>query len=381
MNFGEWFGKFGGHGWFNYVLALAATAIGVLVITAFKSTLHRRLSGFAARTDNHFDDTLAEMLSRTSRAFSVAVAAIVAVTAIELGPNLERIVRAVALLVCLFQAGVWGSIALLALIEHRVAPPGDAEGDRGRVAVARMAALAARVLLWSFLLLVALDTLGVDITALVAGLGVGGVAVALATQNILGDLFASFSILLDKPFVPGDFVVVGDFMGTVEHIGVKTTRVRSLGGEQIVFANNDLLTSRLRNYKRMDERRVLFRLGLVYQTRAEKLRAIPGMLRAIVERQPQTRFDRAHFSAYGDFALTFEIVYYVTSPDYNVYMDIQQAINLDIYERFEAEHIEFAYPTQTVLVQSGSPGEPKRLPPPGASSKPDTKLGTALTRK
>jgi small-conductance mechanosensitive channel len=221
-----------------------------------------------------------------------------------------------------------------------------------------MLALAARVGLWALVLLVALDNLGVNITALVAGLGVGGVAVALATQNILGDLFASVSILLDKPFVPGDFVVVGDFMGTVEQIGIKTTRVRSLGGEQIVFANNDLLQSRLRNYKRMGERRALFRVGVTYQTPVDKVVAIPEMLRTIVQNQTGTRFDRAHFASYGDFALTFEVVYYVLSPDYNRFMDVQQAINLDVFRTFHGQAIEFAYPTQTLLLQpSHAPGK------------------------
>jgi small-conductance mechanosensitive channel len=209
--------------------------------------------------------------------------------------------------------------------------------------------------LWALLTLVALGNLGVDITALVAGLGVGGVAVALATQNILGDVFASVSILLDKPFVPGDFVIIDDYMGTVENIGIKTTRIRSLGGEQIVFSNADLLRSRLRNYKRMAERRVVFRLGVVYQTTPETLKHVPDILREIVEAQDGTRFDRSHFVSYGDFALVFETVYYVVSPDYNRYMDINQAINLEIARRFADTGIEFAYPTQTLLVQKAPP--------------------------
>jgi len=167
---------------------------------------------------------------------------------------------------------------------------------------------------------------------------------------VLGDLFASISIVLDKPFVIGDFIIVGDMLGTVEHIGIKTTRVRSLFGEQLIFSNNDLLNSRIRNYKRMDERRIVFSIGVVYQTPYEKLSAIPGMVREIVEAQEQTRFDRAHFSKFGDFALIYEIVYYVKIPDYNAYMDIQEAINLEIYRKFQEQGIEFAYPTQTVFV-------------------------------
>jgi len=201
------------------------------------------------------------------------------------------------------------------------------------------------------ILLLALDNMGVDITALIAGLGIGGIAVALALQNVLGDLFASLSIVLDKPFVIGDFIIVDDLLGTVERIGLKTTRVRSLYGEQLVFSNSDLLNSRIRNYKRMFERRILFSIGVTYQTPHEKLATIPGIIREVIESQEQVRFDRAHFKEYGDSALKFEIVYYVLVPDYNTHMDIQQAINLAIVRRFEEEKIEFAFPTQTLYLK------------------------------
>ena len=204
---------------------------------------------------------------------------------------------------------------------------------------------------WCIGVLVALDNLGIDVTALITGLGIGGVAIALATQNILGDLFASLSIMLDKPFVVGDFIRSGDHLGTVERIGLKTTRLRSLTGEQLIFSNNDLLQSRLRNYKRMAERRVLFRIGVTYQTPAGQLEAIPMMVRGIIESVGTVRVDRAHFAAFGDSSYDFEFVYYVLSPDYNVYMDVQQAINLTIVRAFERERIEFAYPTRTLFLQ------------------------------
>jgi small-conductance mechanosensitive channel len=176
-----------------------------------------------------------------------------------------------------------------------------------------------------------------------------------AAQNILGDLFASLSIVLDKPFVLGDFLAVGDFLGSVEQIGLKTTRVRSLSGEQLVFSNADLLSSRIRNFGRMYERRVPSRIGVTYQTPRDKLERIPEIIRqAVEERGDQVRFDRSHLAAWGDFAIIFETVYFVLSPDYRVHMDIQQAIALRVHERFEAEAIEFAYPTQTIfLAQAG----------------------------
>ncbi|MGH7446139.1 MAG: mechanosensitive ion channel family protein, partial [Longimicrobiales bacterium] len=203
---------------------------------------------------------------------------------------------------------------------------------------------------YSVLVLMGLSNLGFDITALIAGLGIGGIAIALALQNVLGDLFASLSIVLDRPFIIGDFIIVDNLAGTVEYIGLKTTRVKSLSGEQLVFANGDLLSSRVRNFKRMYERRIVFSLGVTYQTPRAQLEQIPSMIRAAVERQQNTRFDRSHFLAYGDFSLNFETVYYVLVPEYNTYMDVQQAINFEIHRAFEDAGIEFAYPTQTVFV-------------------------------
>jgi small-conductance mechanosensitive channel len=252
----------------------------------------------------------------------------------------------------LLQMGLWASAALTLIL--RLRRERQAAMDPDAVAAIDVLGFVVHVAVWSLVLLLAMDNLGYEITALLAGLGVGGIAVALATQNILGDLFASLSIVLDKPFAVGDFLVVGDFLGSVEKVGIKTTRLRSLSGEQLVFSNNDLLSSRIRNYGRMYERRVLFTLGVTYQTPADKLKRIPAIVREAIEMQESVRFDRAHFQKYGDFALIFEIVYYVLSPDFNLYMDIHQAVNLFIYERFAEEEIEFAYPTQTLYVTSAN---------------------------
>ena len=208
----------------------------------------------------------------------------------------------------------------------------------------------ARVAVWLVIVLMILDNFGVNITTLVASLGIGGIAVALALQNVLGDLFSSLSIVLDKPFVIGDFISVDDISGTVEYVGLKTTRIRGLGGEQVVFSNSDLLGSRIRNYKRMETRRIVFGIGVTYEISKQQVLAIPGILREVVEAQPQARFDRAHFKAYGASSLDFEVVYIVKTPEYGVYMDVQQAINLALFERFADEGIDFAYPTQTVYL-------------------------------
>jgi small-conductance mechanosensitive channel len=202
--------------------------------------------------------------------------------------------------------------------------------------------------IWTMAFLLALDNLGVQIKPLLTGLGIGGVAVALAVQSVLGDVLASMSIALDKPFGIGDSLAVDDIQGTVEHIGVKSTRLRSISGEQIILANADVLKARVRNYGRMRERRSAFRLNVTYDTPPEKLRAIPAALRAVIEAQPQTRFDRCHFLAFGDWSLQFEVVYYVTVSDYKTYADLQQTINLGVLERFAALGVEIAFVTHSL---------------------------------
>ncbi|CAB3895576.1 mechanosensitive ion channel family protein [Achromobacter piechaudii] len=203
-----------------------------------------------------------------------------------------------------------------------------------------------RALVWVIALLAMLDNLGVNITALVASLGIGGVAVALAVQTILSDLFASISIGLDKPFEAGDFIVFGSVAGSIEHVGLKTTRIRSLGGEQIVCSNTELLKQTIQNYKRMQQRRIVFAVRITYKTDVEKVAAVPGIIRSQIESQTDTRFDRAHLARFGEGALEFEAVYYVLTADYNHYMDIQQAINLGIMRQLQAADIALALPEQ-----------------------------------
>jgi small-conductance mechanosensitive channel len=270
---------------------------------------------------------------------------------LELPKRLLPWIFSIAMAALILQLTLW----VVALVDYFLArtQARDMEENAARVTTLRAVSFVVKLVLAAIATLLILDNIpGVQITALVASLGITGIAVALAVQNILSDLFASLSIVLDKPFVIGDFIIVDTYLGTVEHIGLKTTRLRSLSGEQLVFSNNDLLKSRVRNYKHMAERRVVFSIGVTYQTPAEKLKQIPPMIREIIESMETVRFDRAHFQGYGDFALKFEVVYYVLDPDYARYMDIQQAINLAIYESFENEGIEFAYPTQTLYVDA-----------------------------
>ncbi len=287
-----------------------------------------------------------EALRRTKLFTLLLAAAYVATLGLTLSDRAHIIITRITVIALLLQGGIWIVAVLNAWLsryrERQLA------GDPAAVTTMSALGFLGKIAVWSAVLLLALDNIGIDITALVAGLGIGGIAVALAVQNILGDLFASLSIVLDKPFVIGDFLIVGEHLGSVENIGLKTTRIRSLSGEQLVFANSDLLTSRIRNYGRMYERRVVFAIGVTYQTPRRKVEMIPAIIREAIERQDKIRFDRSHFKEYGDFSLNFESVYYVLDRDYNLYMDIQQAINLRIHERFEQEGIQFAYPTQTV---------------------------------
>jgi len=209
-----------------------------------------------------------------------------------------------------------------------------------------------RIIIWGIALVFFLDNMGFDVSAVVAGLGIGGVAVAFAAQSILGDLFNYFVIFLDRPFEEGDFIIVDSYMGGIEHVGIKTTRIRSLGGEQLIFSNSDLTSARIKNYKRMEKRRIVFKLGVTYQTTSQQMKLVPGIIKNIIDDIEATVFDRAHFFSFGAFSLDIEVVYYVLSSDYNRYMDIQQEINLKIKEKFEAEKIEFAYPTQTLFMEN-----------------------------
>lgn len=319
------------------------TWLGVFVLTRIVAA---RLGRLAARSTTYLDDALVEAIRRTNMVLMLVIAIWAGTRALELDPRPTLLVNGAAVLATLLQLALWGNrVVAYSLDRYRAL---NLESDAGSVTTMAALAFVARIAIWSVLLLLALDNLGVDVTALVAGLGIGGIAVALALQNVLGDLFASLSIALDKPFVIGDFLVIGEFRGNVERIGLKTTRLRSLSGEQLIFSNADLLSSRIRNYQRMTERRAEFALGVVYETPADKLQRIPTMLREVVEGVENTRFDRAHFKSFGDFSLDFEVVYFVNDRDYNFYMDIQQLINLEIFRRFEADEIEFAYPTRTL---------------------------------
>ena len=335
-----------------WLIACAIAVIVFLVAGIVRYVSGRQLARLTERNKVLIWPVLLTVVRKTSWLFIFLVALFIGSLVLELPAGSREIFATVVVVALILQAGLWGAAAMHVMLEDYREQ--QLEKDPARVTTLNVLSFIGKIILWSIVLLLVLDNLGVNITALVAGLGVGGIAVALAVQTVLGDLFASLSIVLDKPFVVGDFLIVGDLLGSVEYVGLKTTRLRSLSGEQLVFSNSDLLHSRIRNFGRMYERRVSFDIGVTYQTSRDKIKMIPTIIREAVEALENTRFDRSHFKQYGDFALLFESVYYVKGPDYNLFMDIQQAINLQIHERFEQEGIEFAYPTQTLFVQQQS---------------------------
>ena len=340
----------------SWILA-ASVVVGVLLLLMVVRRLaHGRLRRLAERTENQLDDLLVKLVGETSRVFFLLLALFAGSFPLALSPAARLWFGRVVVIGLLMQVGAWLDRVLSFAVQRHVsrrADGSDGGGEPTRLALMSLFRFFGRVVIWSLVLLAALDNLGVDITALVAGLGVGGIAVGLALQDVLKDSFAALSIILDKPFELGDFVVVDDLAGNVEHIGIKTTRVRSLSGEQLVFGNGDLLSSRIRNFKRLVERRALFTFGVLYSTPADTLERIPEMVREIVDGLETTRFDRAHFKAFGDSSMDFEVAYYVLDAEYLTFMDRQQAINLALVRRFADEGIEFAFPTRTLFLEPG----------------------------
>jgi small-conductance mechanosensitive channel len=343
-------------------LTALAVSVAVLIFLGLVKWAIVRVFVNRAQPDRWDAHELTATISRRSLLpFVLIFAAYAGLRVLDLPHRLMPWISSITMVALILQATLWGNaLSDFFLIRSRMR---ESEGNGARISTLRTAAFVIKLVLAAVAAVLILDNIpGVEITALVASLGITGIAVALAVQNVLSDLFASLSILLDKPFTIGDFIVVDNYIGEVEYIGLKTTRVRSLSGEQLIFSNNDLLKSRVRNYKRMTERRVVFSFGVTYQTPLSKLKQIPSAVRDIIQSCKRARFDRAHFQGYGDFALNFEVVYYVLDPDYNRYMDIQQEINLSIYQYFTENRIDFAYPTQTLHIDTQCRGDSRQLP-------------------
>jgi small-conductance mechanosensitive channel len=324
----------------SYLLVALAVSVSILLVRLAEKRFMARWKRTAAATPGTLDDVIIDLLDRSLLPLIYYGVFALGILYLELPAWVTRTVQLVGVALVAF----YGARVATTVLAHAV-NRGPAKGDVNRV---RVAVPIIQVAVWGLALVFLLDNLGVQIGAVIAGLGIGGIAVALAAQAILGDLFSYVAIVFDRPFSIGDYIVVDAFTGTVEHIGIKTTRVRSSTGELIVFGNSNLLAARLRNFRSMYRRRVLFTFGLAYQTPTDTLEKIPDLVRSLLASMPSVTLDRAHLHALAPTSVDFEVVYYVENPDYHVFMDVQQTINLQLKRRFEQLGVEFSAPARPV---------------------------------
>lgn len=343
----------GGNSVHDWALALGLALSINVIIGLTRWIILKYLSKAANPSQAGVNSAIVAMVRRTKQLLVFGVTLLIGTRYLELPDKLDHLFIHIATVAAFLQLGLWLNAVLTFWVNrYRY---NNLSTDAGANTSLAALTFVAKLLLWVILTLVALANLGVNVSAMVAGLGVGGIAIALAVQNILGDLLASLSIVIDKPFVIGDAITIDTYSGTVEHVGLKTTRLRSSTGEQIIIANGDLLKTRIRNYKRMEERRITFGFGVVYEISPELLESIPGMVKAIVESIPRMRFERASFRGFGASSLDFEVVFWALNPNFMESVDAQQRINLAIFKQFKEAGIAFAYPTQTLIVQGPEP--------------------------
>lgn len=334
-----------------YFIALGIFIALIFAIRIFRRVVLNRLKKWAGHTETTIDDFLVQAIEKAVLPLLNFGAFFIAVNTLNLSDKAEKIIHGAYAVVITYFVLRLVTAAIKHAIEAKVSNQENAEAKLKQV---KGIMIIISIVIWMLGIVFLLDNFGYDVTAFITGLGIGGIAIALAAQNILGDLFNYFVIFFDRPFEVGDFIIVDEKKGTVEAIGIKTSRIRSLTGEELVFSNSDLTKSRIHNYKRMNKRRIVFKIGVVYQTSIENLKVIPEIIKGIIKKQSEVEFDRAHFFSYGESSLDFEVVYYIMNSDYNKYMDVQQAINLSIFEEFEKAGIQFAYPTRTVFIEKNA---------------------------
>ena len=335
----------------DYLIVAGSVVAGILVLRLFRNVVLSRLKKKALETETNIDDLLVNGIEKFVLPVANFAILYFAVNYLTLTERASKVVHYAAVAVVTFFVARIISRTITLVLQSYVKKQ---EHGEEKIKQMRGIIIVINVMVWALGLVFLFDNLGYNVTAIITGLGIGGIAIALAAQNILGDLFNYFVIFFDRPFEIGDFIEVDSKAGVVEYIGVKTTRLKALRGEQIVFSNSDLTNSRLHNYKKLQIRRIVFTIGVVYETPYEKAKMIPDLLKKVVESDPLATFDRAHFLAFGDFSLKFEIVYFVQSPEYNDYMNVQQSINFNIMKEFQQHGIEFAYPTQTINLNKQS---------------------------
>jgi small-conductance mechanosensitive channel len=330
----------------DYTKAIVLFVILLIIFKVIQYVILKRLGKIAEKTKTDVDDTLIKITKSLKPPFYWFLAFFFAVKFLVLGALTVQVINGILVVWVVYQIIKGIQILLNYILNKRFAKEDDPSAKAAIVYVNMIA----KFLLWAIGLLLILSNLGIDVTSLIAGLGIGGIAVAFALQNILSDLFSSFAIYFDKPFQIGDFIVAGKHSGTVEKIGIKTTRLRALQGEEIVISNNELTGARVQNFKKMQKRRVVSSFGILYETPIEKIKKIKQLVKNIFDNLEDTELSRVHFKQLGDFSLNFEVVYNITTGDYNIFMDMQEKYNLALMEVFESEGIEFAYPTQKLFV-------------------------------
>ncbi len=332
----------------DWLFAILIVAIAWLVLKIFKTIIVSRLKTISKKTKNNIDDLAIEAIATIHWPFYFFISIYIGSHFVDLPQTINSILYYAFLI-----AVVYYAIRFLeSLINYGTKVVIKKKKDKqDGVGIIKFMSSLLKVSLWILAVTLLLSNMGYDVTSLIAGLGIGGVAVALALQNILGDLFSSLTIYFDKPFQVGDYIALGDQIGMVKKVGIKTTRVELLQGEELIVANSELTNSQIRNFGAMMKRRAVFNIGVTYETPHKKLQDIPSMIRKIIEEQKGTEVERIHFKSFGDSSLLFEVAYYVESSDYNEYMDIQQNINLAIIDKFEKEKIEMAFPTQTIYLK------------------------------
>ena len=331
----------------EYFIAAGAVLLGMVLLRLFRKTILRALQKWSRSTETSIDDFIVNAVEKFGMPVLNFIILYLGINYLTLSEKAQTYFHSAFVIIVVYYIIRLVSSTVLLLLQSYVR-----QQENGEEKVKQLGGimLLINIFIWACGGLLAIDNLGYDVTAIIAGLGIGGIAIALAAQNILGDLFNYFVIFFDQPFEINDFIVVDDKAGTVEYIGLKTTRVKSLTGEQLVFSNSELTGSVIHNFKRMQRRRIPFTLGVVYETPLEKLKVIPGIIKKIIDEQENATLDRVHFLTYGDFSLQYEVIYFVESRDYNMYADVQQQINLKIFEAFKAQGIEFAYPSQTIFL-------------------------------
>lgn len=331
----------------DYLIAISISIFGIIIVRLFRKSVLKKLKKWAESTETNLDDYIVSAVERFGLPILNFVSFYIGISYLKLNEFGDKALHATTVVIFSFYVIRLMTILIRVFIESYVKRQ---ENGEEKVKQLKGVLLVINLCIWFLGIVFLFDNLGYDVTAIIAGLGIGGIAIALAAQNILGDLFNYFVIFFDRPFEIGDFIVLDDKKGNVEYIGIKTTRLKSITGEQIIISNTDLTNSRLHNFKRMEQRRVLFTLGVTYQTTPEQLQIIPGIIKSIIEEQEGITFDRAHFATFGDFSLKFEVVYFVQNRDYTVYMEINQNINMRLFKAFAEKGIEFAYPTQTLFL-------------------------------